>query len=119
MPVAVVAVETPVPPAKSTVTPSLTVKLVPESPCKVQLVYPPGTDAQTLSPLKNVEPLGEPEADKSIVPIVTAPVADELTVDAETNVPLALVKVVTPTLTEPLDADVINPFESTVILARV
>jgi len=49
-----------------------------------------------LSPLRNLVALGVPVADKSIVPIVTAPVAVVFSVVAETKVPLALVKDVTP-----------------------
>ena len=37
-----------------------------------------------------------PVADKSIVPIVTAPVAVEFSVPADINVPLVFVNVVTP-----------------------
>ena len=39
---------------------------------------------------------GDPEAERSIVPIVTAPVADVLAVVADIKVPLAFVKLVTP-----------------------
>ena len=49
-----------------------------------------------LSPLKKVVLFLVPVADKSIVPIVTAPVALLFTVPADTKVPLAFVKLATP-----------------------
>ena len=81
----------------------------PESPSKLHEVYAPAGVAQTLSPLRKVVALGEPVADKSIVPIVTAPVAPELVVEAETKVPFALVNEVTPNVAVPLAAEVTTP----------
>ena len=51
--------------------------------------------AHVLSPLKNVVEEGVPVADKSIAPVVTAPVAPLLEIAALTNCPLTLVKEVT------------------------
>ena len=60
-----------------------------------EYVVPTGT-AQVLSPRKNVVLLAVPVADKSIVPIVTAPVAEEFAVPADIKVPLLLVNDDTP-----------------------
>ena len=49
-----------------------------------------------LSPLKKVVPSLVPVADKSIAPVVTAPVAAVFTVAEDIKVPLAFVNVVTP-----------------------
>ena len=54
--------------------------------------------AQVLLPHKNVVLLGVPVADKSIIPIVTAPVAEEFAVPADIKVPLVLVNELTPPL---------------------
>ena len=78
-------VSIPVPPVKSTSNPSVIPTLPPESPKRFQEVYAPAGVAQTLSPLRNVVPLGVPVADKSpeIVPepVIVPPVTF-------TNVPL-------------------------------
>ena len=75
------------PPVKSTLRPSVIFTALPLSPSKLQEVYEPAGVAQTLSPLRNVVPLGDPVADKSIVPTLTAPVAVVFAVVAETKVP--------------------------------
>jgi hypothetical protein len=109
----------PVPPVKSTLSPSEMSCAVPESASKLHEVYAPAGVAQTLSPLRNVVAPGVPVADKSIVPIVTAPVALELAVEAETKVPFVLVKDVTPNVAVPLEAAVTIPCALTVTVACV
>ncbi len=86
----------PVPPVKSTLNPSVISTAVPLSASKLHEVYCPAGTAHTLSPLKNLVLSGDPLAERSIVPIVTAPVADVLAVVADIKVPLAFVKLVTP-----------------------
>ena len=76
--VAVALVDNPVPPAIVAVLPSVTAWGVPVSPANVQEVYPPGTAAQALSPLKNVLALAVPVAERSPVivpdPVMVPPV---------------------------------------------
>ena len=90
------SVAIPVPPVKSTLNPSVIFIAEPVSPSKLHEVYCPAGTAQALSPLKNLVLSGEPLAERSIVPIVTAPVALVLAVVADIKVPLAFVKLVTP-----------------------
>ena len=102
MSVALTSVPSKVPPAIVTVFPLATVSGVPVSPVISKLVNPPAGEAHVLSPLKNVVASAVPVADKSITPVVTAPVAAEFAVAADINVPLVLVKLVTPPPPEPV-----------------
>ena len=98
----VISVEIPVPPAMSTIWLCKTVDgfgAPPEaSACILQFKYVPVGTFHVLSPLKNVVPSSVPAADKSIVPIVTAPVAFVFAVPAEINLPFAFVNVLTPSV---------------------
>ena len=58
-----------------------------------------------MSPLKNVDELGVPPAERSAV-TVTAPAVAELGVKS-INVPSVVFTVVTPTFTVPLEADIV------------
>ena len=58
---------------------------LPRSPVKFQVVKLTTGVAQELSPLKKVVALGVPVADRSIIPVLTAPVAATFAVAAATT----------------------------------
>ena len=86
----------------------LTVATNASPPCvaATDVTVPVPPTAHVLSPLKKVDALGVPVADKSMVPMVTVPVAVVFATDADTKVPLALVNEATPPL--PPAASIVN-----------